>query len=92
MGYSSLELNKNINFEFSLKVSIRKPEINIFEINSEHKILCKTEKVNQTNYRCNFMIINKNDEKENLIIYFVSKNSIKLNIFADYINFLRIIN
>ena len=86
VGYSSLELNKNINFEFSLKVSIRKPEINIFEINSEHKILCKTEKVNQTNYRCNFMIINKNDEKENLIIYFVSKNSIKLNIFADYIN------
>ena len=53
---SELEIEKNINFYYSLKVSLRKQTINIFEINSENKLLCKTEKVNETNFRCLFII------------------------------------
>ena len=68
---------------------MRKSDINIFEVNSDHKILCTTEKINENNYRCLFMIINNNKENKNkkLIIYSFSKsNFIKLNISADYIN------
>ena len=87
VGYSNLEKDKNIEFEYSLKVSTRKPIINILEINSEHKYLCKMEKVNESKYRCLFMVTNNTiqDDKK-LIIYSVSKNKIKANIFADYIN------
>ena len=87
---SELEIEKNINFYYSLKVSLRKQTINIFEINSENKLLCKTEKVNETNFRCLFIInFNNNSEinNNNLIIYSISQqNTIKSNIYADYIN------
>ena len=87
----SSELNSDFDFYYSLKVSLRKPEINIFEINSSHKMLCKTEKINEI-YRCIFIFVNgdgnnteQNDKK--LIIYSTSmKSSIKFNIYADYIN------
>ena len=89
VGCSKIEVGKNINFNYSLKVSFRKQTINIFEINSEHKLLCKTEKVSESNFRCLF-IINFNNISEinnNLIIYSNSQqNTIKSNIFADYIN------
>ena len=78
-----------INFYYSLKVSMRKSIINIFEVNSEHKLLCKTEKIEENNYRCLFMIVNNNNEENDtkLIIYSNSqKNAIKLNINTDYIN------
>ena len=86
----SSELNSDFGFYYSLKVSLRKPEINIFEINSSHKMLCKTEKINEI-YRCVFILINNDDKKNqnnaNLIIYSTSrKSSIKFNIYADYIN------
>ena len=87
VGYSEVE--KNINFYYSLKVSFRKQTINIFEINSEHKLLCKTEKVNETNFRCLFIINFHNISEINntLILYSSSQqNTIKSNIFADYIN------
>ena len=52
-------------------------------------MLCKTEKVNESYFRCLF-IINFNNISEtnnNLIIYSNSQqNTIKSNIFADYIN------
>ena len=90
VGNSLLEEEKEyFNFNYSLKVSLRKSDINIFEVNSDHKILCTTEKINDNNYRCLFMIINNNNEDKNktLIIYSNSKsNFIKLNINADYIN------
>ena len=89
VGYSKIEIGKNIKFDYSLKVSFRKQTINIFEINSEHKLLCKTEKVNETNFRCLFILnLNINSEiNNNLIIYSISQqNTIKSNIFADYIN------
>ena len=88
VDFNSLELEKILEFDYSLKVSLRKPDINIFEINSEHKLLCKPEKVDNINYKCIFLI--KNDfykPNENLIIYSNSnKNNIKLNIYSDYIN------
>ena len=91
VGHSSSE-NNNIEFIYSLKVSLRKQKINIFEINSEHKILCKTEKINGNKYKCLFVItynIDNNDnlQNENLIIYPSSKRrDIKLNIYSDFIN------
>ena len=88
ISYSPLEYEKELNFYYSLKVSLRKPEINIFEINSNHKTLCKTENTKDGKYRCLFLITNNNNENnDNLIVYSVSQNnSNKLNIFADYIN------
>ena len=86
VGYSEDE--KDLNFTYSLKVSLRKPEINIFEINSDHKTLCKTENTKGDQYRCLFLITNNNNENnDNLIVYSISQNNTnKLNIFADYIN------
>ena len=90
VGYSNSEIIKN-NYIYSLKVSLRKPNINIFEINSEHKLLCKTEKINGTN-KCLF-VITYNDNKEenkddkNIIIYPLPQiKYIKLNIYADFID------
>ena len=83
----------NFDFDFSLKVSLKK-SINIFEINSEHQILCRTEKVNEEKYRCLFAVVNnknKNieDNKKNLLIFpMINENidELNLNIYADYIN------
>jgi len=92
VGLSNLELeHENINFDFTLKVSARKPKINILEINSEHKTLCEMEKVNENNYRCLFVVThnesNENIDNDNMIIYSTSQNKeIKLNIYIDYIN------
>ena len=92
VGLSNLELHHdNINCDFSLKVSAKKPKINILEINSEHKTLCEMEKVNENNYRCLFVITDyeskENIDKDNMIIYSTSQNKeIKLNIYIDYIN------
>ena len=88
IGYSSLEYEKELTFNYSLKVSLRKSEINIFEIKSSHKILCKTENINNDYYRCLFMITyNYSENNHNLIVYSISQNNTnKLNIFADYIN------
>ena len=83
-------MEQKYDFDYSLKVSLRKPDINILEINSEHKLLCKSEKIGYNNYRCFFMIVNSNYNNEenntNLIIYAHIKNNIKLNIYVDYIN------
>ena len=92
VGLSNLELEQdNINSNFSLKVSARKPIINILEINSEHKTLCEMEKVHENNYRCLFIFTHnenkENIDKDNMIIYSASQNKeIKLNIYIDYIN------
>ena len=83
----------DFDFDFSLKVSLKK-SINIFEINSEHQILCPTEKVNGDKYRCLFTIVNNNnknieDNKKNLLIFPMLNENIdelNLNIYADYIN------
>ena len=53
---SSSELDNKVAFDFSLKVSLKKDKINILEVNSEHNILCKTEKVSDDSYRCLFML------------------------------------
>ena len=47
IGPSYLESELNLNFDYSLKISLRKPNINIFEINTDHKILCKSGKVEE---------------------------------------------
>jgi len=92
VGLSNDELeHDNINFEYSLKVSAKKPKLNIFEINSEHKTQCEMEEVNENNYRCLFVITDienkENIDRNNIIIYSNSQNKeIKLNIYADYIN------
>ena len=90
VGLSHFEIDKGFDsdFDYSLKISLRKPDINIFEINSEHKILCKSEKNNENNYRCIFIMTNKNyEEKNDLIIYSTSHiKNIKVNIYSDYIN------
>ena len=86
---SSSELDNKIAFDFSLKVSLQKDKLNIFEVNSEHNILCKTEKINDNNYRCLFMFVNNNElsSNENLIVYSnLQSISNTLNIFADEIN------
>ena len=86
VGLSSEEIEKNLDLNYSLKISLRKSNINILEINSEHKLLCKSELFNESNYRCIFIITNKNENKD-LIIYSTShKKNINLNIYSDYIN------
>ena len=90
VGYSNSEIIKN-NYTYSLKVSLRKPDINIFEIKSEHKILCKTENINETN-KCLFILTYDDHEEENkddknIIIYPLPQiKYIKLNIYADFID------
>ena len=88
VGYSPLEKNYDFIFNFSLKISLRKPDINIFKINSDHRVLCKTEKItDNNNYRCIFMAVNHGENDENIIIYSKSINDInKLNIYANFIN------
>ena len=92
-------IQPNFNFDFSLKASLKK-SINILEINSEHQILCKTEKVDKDDdednkYRCLFVVINKDNitnseenEKNLLLFPFINENidDLNLNIYADYIN------
>jgi hypothetical protein len=87
VGYSSFELDKNFDFDYSLKISLRKPIINIFEIKSEHKILCTPEKTNEEKYRCLFIYDDIQNNNKELIIYSPSTNNIfKTYIFSDYIN------
>ena len=92
-------IQPNFNFDFSLKASLKK-SINILEINSEHQILCKTEKVDKDDdednkYRCLFVVVNKDNitnseenEKNLLLFPFINENidDLNLNIYADYIN------
>ena len=92
-------IQPNFNFDFSLKASLKK-SINILEINSEHQILCKTEKVDKNDdednkYRCLFVVVNKDNitnseenEKNLLLFPFINENidDLNLNIYADYIN------
>ena len=92
VGHNKSEINKK-EYQYSMKVSYSKPNINIFEINSDHTILCKTEKFNES-YFCLFSIVyNKSDNginisnEKNLIIYPKSQiESIKLNIYSDFMN------
>ena len=86
--------DSNFDFDFALKVSLKK-SINIFEINSEHPILCPTEKVGDDDkYRCLFMFVNNNkinynDNEKNLLIFPMNNENIddlNLSIYADYIN------
>ena len=77
----------NFNFNYSLKVSLRKP-FNIIEINSDHKTSCKMER-NGDKYRCLFVIKNKDNMNENndlLIFPIPNVNMDNFNIYADYIN------
>ena len=93
VGYNTYLINEsNFDFEYSLKVSLRKP-VNILEINSEQHILCQTEKIENNKYRCLFMIVNTNEINDNdnkaLIIFpAVNENldDLNLNIYADNIN------
>ena len=92
-------IQPNFNFDFSLKASLKK-SVNILEINSEHQILCKTEKVDKDDdednkYRCLFVVVNKDNitnseenEKNLLVFPFINENidDLNLNIYADYIN------
>ena len=84
----------NFDFDFALKVSLKK-SINILEINSEHQILCPTEKVgDEDKYRCLFVYANNNkmnfnDNEKNLLIFPMLNeimDGLNLNIYADYIN------
>ena len=85
---SSPELGNIISFDFSLKLSLQKNDINIFEVNSEHNFLCKTSKIGDgNNYKCLFMLVNNNESLSNLIVYSNSHSvNDKLDIFADEIN------
>ena len=93
VGYSTHLINEsNFDFEYSLKVSLRKP-VNILEINSEQHILCQTEKIENNKYRCLFMIVNTNEINDNdnkVLIIFPAVNEnlddLNLNIYADNIN------
>ena len=91
VGYSNSETNK-INFKYSLKISLRTETVPIYEINSEHKILCKTERINDNKFKClfifNYNIIDNNDNNEkNIIIYPIAQSkNMKLNIYADFID------
>ena len=94
VGHNKSEINKK-EYQYSMKVSYSKPDINIFEINSDHTILCKTEKYNETNI-CLFALVYNNSNsnnnidisnEKNLIIYPKSQiESIKLNIYSDFMN------
>ena len=85
--YDPLKYEEDFNFDYSLKVSLKK-SINILKINSEHKILCQMEKIENEKYRCLFMAVNNktsNDNKNLIIFPLVNENSNELEIYADYI-------
>ena len=92
VGHNKSEINKK-EYNYSMKVSFSKPNINILEINSDHKILCKTEKFNETN-RCLFAIVYNNSDNDidnsnekNLIVYPISQiKNAKLKIYSDFMN------
>ena len=86
--------NEKATFDFdfyALKVSLQKPVINILEINSPHKMLCKTETINGKN-RCLFVFATNDTELngKNLIIYstpyIYQKTEKDFYFYADYIN------
>ena len=86
---SSSDLDNKIKFDFSLKMSLKKSDINILEVNSGHNILCRTEKISDDKYRCLFMFVNNTEVSENhsLIVYSnLQSISDKLDIYADEIN------
>ena len=68
-GFTQFEKNHNFGANYSLKVSLRKPVINIFKINSDNNILCKTEKITENNYRCVFMAVNHDEKDKDIILY-----------------------
>ena len=86
--YDPLKYEGDFNFDYSLKVSLKK-SINILKINSEHKILCQMEKIENEKYRCLFMVVNNktsNDNKNLIIFPLVNENSNEFEIYANYIN------
>ena len=91
VGYSNSETNK-INFKYSLKISLRTETVPIYKINSEHKILCKTERINDNKFKCLFVFIyntidNNDSNDKNIILYpIVQSKNMKLNIYADFID------
>ena len=87
VGHSYSEKYKN-EFTYSLKTSLRKKDINIYEMNSEHKVLCKNEKNDKTNYKCLLVIKYDNISKyENIIIYpRPQTRTIEINSYVNFIN------
>ena len=86
-GFTQSDKNLTFGAKYSLKVSLRKPVINIFKINSDNNILCKTEKITENNYRCVFMAVNHDENDKDIILYSKSINDInKLNIYTNFIN------
>lgn len=86
---SSSDLDNKITFDFSLKMSLKKSDINILEVNSGHNILCRTEKISDDKYRCLFMFVKNTEvsDNHNLIVYSnLQSISDKLDIYADEIN------
>lgn len=86
--------NENATFDsdfYALKVSLQKSVINILDIKSSHKMLCKTETINGKN-RCLF-VFDTNDTElngKNLIIYstpyMYQRTEKDFYFYADYIN------
>ena len=76
---------------YSMKVSLRKPTINIYPVTSTQKVLCPTEKTADGKNLCLFLVLyNDLDILQHLVIYPKSQtNNAKILIHADYIDYAK---
>ena len=74
---------------YSMKVTLRKPIINIYPVNSNQKVLCPTEKTENDKNLCLFLVFYEDlDFFQNLLIYPKSQNNnAKILIHADFIEY-----
>ena len=74
---------------FSMKVTLRKPVINIYPVNSNQKVLCPTEKANNGKNLCLFLVFYEDlDLFQYLVVYPKSQtNNAEILIHANFIEY-----
>ena len=76
---------------YSMKVILRKPEINIYPVNSNQKVLCTTEKSEDGRNLCLFLVLYEDlDGLQCLVVYPKSQaNNAKILIHGDFIEYAK---
>ena len=78
IGIPPFEISKNSFINYSFKVSSELNEINIIKINSDYKYICNLEKILDNKFRCIFIVVNTEINK-NIILYSTSNNNLSIS-------------